>query len=197
MEKTEFVYNSAIDLLKEQHRLRTSPHKIEERQVIATKESTEIVTCFVNKIDAAKSKVEMCDSTHSIQCKFVGELAKKQLASFIRDQTEDINILGLLGRQLELKEACMRIVIKKDIDPLTHQAQSIVKLRLNIYNFEILKTQWDCNVPARLTPVEEDMCIDTLLKKKMYDCQKRVFLEKLPSEKESLPDMKLLQSKAI
>ena len=48
-------------------------------------------------------------------------------------------------------------------------------------------------MPARLTTVEEDICLDALLKKKMYDAQKRVFLEKLPSEKESLPDMKLLQ----
>ena len=48
-------------------------------------------------------------------------------------------------------------------------------------------------MPARLTTVEEDICLDALLKKKMYDSQKRVFLEKLPSEKESLPDMKMLE----
>ena len=50
-------------------------------------------------------------------------------------------------------------------------------------------------MPARLTTVEDDMCLDALLKKKMYDSQKRVFLEKLPSEKESLPDMKMVHSK--
>ena len=109
--------------------------------MIATKEgSSKTVNCFVNKIDAAQSQVELCDSTHSISCKFVGELAKKQLAAFVRDQTEDINILGMLGRQLELREACMRIILKKDIDALTHQSQVKVKLRLNVYDFEVLKT---------------------------------------------------------
>ena len=121
MEKSDFVYNTAVQLLKDQHRLIGGPHKVEERLVIATKENEKkTVSCYVNKIDAAKSKIEVCDSTHSIQCKFVGDLAKKQLASFIRDETEDINILGLLGRQLELKEACLRLIMKKEIDALTH-----------------------------------------------------------------------------
>ena len=140
MMDSDFVYKSTIQLLKDQHRLHGNQNKLEERIVIATKKPAKSAECYVNKIDAAKSKLEVCDNFHSIQCRFVGESAKKQLSTFIREQTEDINILGLLGRQLNLKEACLRIIIKKDIDQLTHQTKSIVKLRLNIYDFEVLKT---------------------------------------------------------
>ena len=193
MEDSDFVYKSTIQLLRDQHRLNGNLNKLEERVIVATMKPYKSADCYVNKIDAVKSKLEVCDHSHSIQCSFVGELAKKQLAAFIRDQTEDINILGLLGRQLNLKEACIRIIIKKEIDQLTHQTKCIVKLRLNIYDFEVLKTQWDCEVPACLTLIENDSSIATLLRKKMFDYQKRVFEEKMQDQEKILPSIQSIQ----
>jgi len=89
--------------------------------------------------------VELCDTKYSIKCKFETVAALTTLKDYIKNQAEDINILGLLGKQLQLTDAQFRsaVIMKNN----TVQ----IKLRLQIRRFEVLSSYWDCKVPPKLT----------------------------------------------
>ena len=62
-------------------------------------------TCYVSKIDVKNNFIELCDSKYSIKCKFETGVAQSALKDYISQQAADINILGLLGKQLLLEDA--------------------------------------------------------------------------------------------
>ena len=67
MEKSDFLFASTIQLLKDRHKLQGNQHKVEERVPIAnTSKPSKSVKCYVNKIDAVKSSMEVCDQAYSI-----------------------------------------------------------------------------------------------------------------------------------
>ena len=76
-------------------------------------------------------------------------------------------MLGLLGRWIKLNEACVRFIIKQGHKESTHSSGCQLKLRMNIYDFEVLETQWDCQVPPKLTKIENDRLIGVLVKRKL------------------------------
>lgn len=56
------------------------------------------------KIDVRNNFIELCDSKYSIKCKFETVQAQTALKDYIGGQAADINILGLLGKQLLLED---------------------------------------------------------------------------------------------
>ena len=70
------------------------------------------VICYVSKIDVKGNAIEICDAQYSLRCKFASSASLDTLREFIKGQPEDINILGLLGKQLKLHDAAIRYSIK-------------------------------------------------------------------------------------
>ena len=71
------------------------------------------ILCYVSKIDVKNNFVEVCDTKYSIKCAFETGQAKMSLKEFIQKQPTDINILGLLGKQLLIEEAQLRSSLKQ------------------------------------------------------------------------------------
>ena len=51
--------------------------------------------------------MEVCDLKYSIPCRFTQKSALTTLKNYVKEQPIDINILGLLGKQLKLTDAVM------------------------------------------------------------------------------------------
>ena len=67
--------------------------------------------CFINRIDARKNCFEVCDFKHSVRCEFLESTeGYNKLVEAIEKQSKNLNILGLLGKQLQLRElaVCLR-----------------------------------------------------------------------------------------
>lgn len=57
-----------------------------------------------------------------------------------------------------------------------------MKLRLQIRKFRVLQTYWDCKVPPKLTQIEQDSVISTLMKHLLNDAQRLTVLGSLAKE---------------
>ena len=81
--------------------------------------------------------VEVCDTKYALKCAFESSQAQSVLKDYVKRQPEDINILGLLGKQLLLEEAQLCLFIKSKNNKLK------VKLRVQISKFQVLASCWD------------------------------------------------------
>ena len=70
----------------------------------------EPLVCFVSKIDVKNNFIEVCDTKYSVKCAFSNQ-AQSVLKDYVKKQPEDINILGLLGKQLLLEDATLRFKV--------------------------------------------------------------------------------------
>ena len=77
------MFDKVAKLLKETHRIKGAKNKVEERFSLVENTEDSDVRCFINQIDAPNSKMEICDERYSINCKFIGRKAKRQLIDFI------------------------------------------------------------------------------------------------------------------
>ena len=87
----------------------------------------EPLICFVSKIDVKNNFIEVCDTKYSVKCSFSNQ-AQSVLKDYVKKQPEDINILGLLGKQLQLEDATLRF----KVSPSTIDGQIKVRLRVKI-----------------------------------------------------------------
>lgn len=80
--------------------------------MLASSSTPQRIVCYVSKIDVKNNLLEVCDTKYAVKCKFDSERAIEVLKEFVGRQPVDINILGLLGKELHLQEALLSYSIK-------------------------------------------------------------------------------------
>ena len=65
------------------------------------------MVCYVSKVDVQSNFIEICDTKYSVKCSFEDAKALSSLKDFVTRQPLDINILGLLGKQVRLNNATL------------------------------------------------------------------------------------------
>ena len=94
-------------------------------QLLASSDKTNLVlqpiVCYVSKIDVTANFIEVCDGKYAVKCAFESEQARSSLKGYVKRQPEDINILGLLGKQILIEEAQLRFAIKSKNNQLKHK----------------------------------------------------------------------------
>ena len=86
----------------------SSEHKMEECRDIAVPFASQV--CFISKIHARANVFEVCDKHYSIRAHFVGATARTALEEKIKEQSAELNVLGLLGKQVRIKTANIKVV---------------------------------------------------------------------------------------
>ena len=103
---TPFVFEKVSELL-------VRPSTAENDCIVLTSPQTRTkIVCYVSKIDVKNNLLEICDTKYSLRCKFDSEKAVETLKNFVKLQPDDINILGLLGKELHLQEALLAYSVK-------------------------------------------------------------------------------------
>ena len=79
------------------------------------------------------------------------------------EQSPSLNVLGLLGKQLKIKSATIKIVMKRGKRP-GGETRIIPKVRIMIKDFEFQENEkWNVQVPPNLRSIEADETIKPLL----------------------------------
>jgi len=73
---------------------------------------------------------------------FVGNIAYKKLLNKIKEQSAEINVLGLLGKQLNIKSAKIKVVQKYARKLGQREAKVVPKIRMMISDFEFMDSFW-------------------------------------------------------
>ena len=66
--------------------------------------------CYINKINARGNLIDVCDKHFSVRAHFAGKLAQEKLKERIKEHSHEVNILGLLGKQIRITKASLKIV---------------------------------------------------------------------------------------
>ena len=122
----------------------------------------EPLVCFVSKIDVKNNFIEVCDTKYSVKCAFSNQ-AQSVLKDYVKKQPEDINILGLLGKQLLLEDATLRFKVSPTMDN-----QLKVKLRVQIKTFQVLASNFDAKAFfPKVQAIEEECIVKSLIQAKV------------------------------
>ena len=95
------------------------------------------------------------------------------MKDYAQRQPEDINILGLLGKQLLLEDAQLCLLIKPVKSPIQQQQQASsqllkVKLRAQIKKFQVLASCWDAKTFfPKVRAIEDENVVKALLQAKV------------------------------
>ena len=127
--------------------------------------------------------LEICDTKYSLRCKFDSDKAVEVLKEFVGRQPVDINILGLLGKELHLQEA----LLSYDIKPVGVSDPQPIELRISllIRKFTVLSSFWDCKVPPKLVAIEDEQIIKLMMAQSLQVVQRKKLLGQLVSDANS------------